>query len=146
MNQYILNLINYNILYNINLPTKITDYDYDPNRPTRRFISTLLHELHFYDKFNGVEIANLKFSSETCYKIKYGLSRMAEQIDSNYSRPLVLAIKDVYSNDMNTPSILSLFKHDNSIQLSILNNIDNRVLSFMDYEIFKIIKLLENEI
>lgn len=144
---YILNLENYNILYSINFPSKVTDYDYDPSRPNRRFISTLMHELHFYDKFTGIEIALLKFSSEICYKIRYGLIRMVEQNNEDYSRPLVLTIKDIYSNNMTIPSILSLFKtNNNSIQVSILNNIDNNTLSFMDYEVFKIIKLLENEI
>ena len=147
MSSYLLNLINYNILYIINLPTKVTDFDYDPSRPERRFISTLLHELHFYDKFTGIEVCVLKFSSEICYKIKYGLSKMISQESENLSRPLVLTIKDIYVNNMSTPSILSLFKMPNDlIQISILNNINNSTISFMNYEISKLIKLLENEI
>lgn len=147
MSRYVLNLINYDILYIIDLPTKVTDYDYDINKPDRRFISTLLHELRFYDKFNKVEIANLKFSSDVCYNIRYSLSKITEQINDSISRPLVLTVKDVYLNHMYTPSILSLFKNkDGSIQLSLLNNINNATLSFMDYEILKIIKLLKQEI
>ena len=102
MSYYTLNLINYDILYIINLPTKVTDYDYDINRPDRRFISTLLHELQVYDKFNKVEIANLKFSSDVCYNIRYSLSKITEQINDSISKPLILTVKDIYLNHIFT--------------------------------------------
>ena len=146
MSNYILRLINYNLLYKIDLPTKISDYDYDTDNSSRRFISTLLHELHFYDKIVNIEILKLNFSTDTCYNLKYCLTKLINNnLKSN--KPLLLTIKDIYLDNMYTPSILSIFKlPNNHIQISILNNKDKKVLVFNEYEIKKIINLLSIEI
>lgn len=144
---YKLKLINYNLIYNINMPTKITDYDYDDTIPERRFITTLLHNLSFYDNITGVKVLNLKFSTDTCYKLKYGLLQILQNEKQTNNKILLLTIKNIYSNDMMIPSIISLFKLPNNfIQISVLNNIDNNVITFSEYEVHKLIKLLSYEI
>lgn len=144
---YKLKLINYNLIYNIDMPTKITDYDYDDAIPERRFITTLLHNLSFYDNITGVKVLNLKFSTDTCYKLKYGLLQLLQNEKQTNNKILLLTLKNVYSNDMMTPSIISLFKLPNNfIQISVLNNIDNNVITFSEYEVHKLIKLLSYEI
>ena len=60
---------------------------------------------------------------------------------------LILTIKDIYANNMMTPSIISLFKLPNNlIQISVLNNINNSVITFTEFEINQLIKLLSYEI
>ena len=135
------------IYYTISLPTKISDYDYDPNNINRRFITTLLHDLIFCDRITNTKIVELKFSTDICDRLKYGLIKMVNKpVDEESSRPLILTIKDIYSNDMFTPSIVSLYKLPNKIQLSVLNNIDNNILIFHDMEVLELIKLLNVEI
>lgn len=145
--KYKLELLNYLIYYTISLPTKISDYDYDPNNINRRFITTLLHDLIFCDRITNTKIVELKFSTDICDRLKYGLIKMVDNpIDEESSRPLILTVKDIYSNDMFTPSIVSLYKLPNKIQLSVLNNIDNNILIFHDMEVLELIKLLNVEI
>ncbi len=145
--KYKLELINYIVYYTLAIPTKISDYDYDPTNINRRFISTLLHELSFYDRITNAKIVELKFSTDICNKIRSGFIRMiTDPMNEESVRPLILTIKDIYSNDMLTPSIISLFKSPDKIQLSILNNIDNNILIFQDIEVNELIKLLSIEI
>lgn len=145
MKGYCLKLINYDLIYSLNYPTKITDFDYDPSNPNRRFVSTLLHSLSIYDKFNDIELLNIKFSTDTCYKIKYGLTKIID--DNIINKPIFLTISDVYINDMNTPSVMALSKlNEEAIKISILNNINNNHIAFYNMEIPKIIKMLEYEI
>lgn len=146
-NIYKLKLMNYDLIYNIDIPTKISDYDYDDAIPERRFISTLLHSLSFYDNIIGIEVLNLKFSTDTCYKLKYGLLQILQNEKQTNNRLLILTIKDIYANNMMTPSIISLFKLPNNlIQISVLNNINNSVITFTEFEINQLIKLLSYEI
>ena len=146
-NIYKLKLMNYDLIYNIDIPTKISDYDYDDAIPERRFISTLLHSLSFYDNIIGIEVLNLKFSTDTCYKLKYGLLQFLQNEKQTNNRLLILTIKDIYANNMMTPSIISLFKLPNNlIQISVLNNINNSVITFTEFEINQLIKLLSYEI
>ena len=142
---YTLNLLNYNLLYEINLPSKITDYDYDTNNSSRRFISTLLHKLSFYDKITNIKILDLNFSTETCYNLKHGLIKLIDD-NSKSPKPFLLTIRDIYLDEMYIPSVLSMFKLPNNyIQISILNNINQKILIFNNYEIKELINLLNIE-
>lgn len=145
MKGYCLRLNNYQLIYTLEYPTKISDFDYDLDNPQRRFISTLLHTLFIYDKISNIELLNIKFSTDTCYQIIYALKTI---IDNNRkNKLLLLSVKNVYINDMMIPSILAISKlNDNIIKISALNNISDYHLNFNIIEIQKIIELLKYEI
>lgn len=55
-----------NVIHNISMPSKISDYDYDPTNIDRRFISTYLHTLTFLDAITGIELISFSFDSLLC--------------------------------------------------------------------------------
>lgn len=63
----------YTLKHEIELPSKMSDYDYDLARPNRRFLSTFLHKVIFCDKITGIEYLNMNFASEACACIIAGL-------------------------------------------------------------------------
>ena len=59
----------YRIDYIVEEPSKFSDYDYDPFRPERRYISTYIHKLVIYDNILNQKLLTVHFSSETCAEL-----------------------------------------------------------------------------
>ena len=139
---YRLELSNYNMEYFINYPSKAFDYDYDEER---RFVSTYIQGLIFYDKITNFKNIVIKFSPDVCYKFIYGLNQM---ISNGEKTPLLLTLKDVFINDRMFPSIITFYRFDNgNIQISILDQRNDKEYILLNIDdIEKIIKLLQIEI
>lgn len=139
---YELELSNYNIKYYIDLPSKASDYDYDDGK---RFISTFMHKLIFCDKITNFKNITMRFSTEVCCKIAYGLEMLVS--NNMKKRPLLITIKDIFVNDKMFPSIITLCRFENgNIQISILDLDDKEYVLLNNDDIEKIINLLKNDI
>ena len=138
--KYKLTLDNIVINYKIKEPSANMDYDYDPYNPTRRFISTYIHQLDFIDKYTEVEILSINFSSEVCATIIKNLYLIMIEGFT------LLTIQNVYCN--NKSGTLMLLKENDRYRINYSNNNeDNEGSSFIfsKVEIERLIILLESD-
>ena len=164
---------NYRITHSVAEPSKMSDYDYDPDKPYRRFVSTYLHTLKISDRITDQELISLKFSSETCAQIIIGLygvyfkkysyndaypispdpnmSSFLEEASSigrimNYGNITLTTINSVYINDSIRPGSLVISKNPNDVQFSVINA-GSPIINFNIYfdDAGNLLSLLERE-
>lgn len=148
---------NYRISHSIEEPSKMTDYDYDPSDPSRRFVSTYLHILEFFDIITNQKLISLKFSSETCAQIIVGLYGICFRNDSyrdaypinpdphmssvldeavslkkfiSHGNMVLTTISSIYIDNSIRSGAIILSKNQSDIQLSIINH-EAPVLNFI---------------
>lgn len=112
----------FNVDHYITAPSKSSDYDYDPSRPYRRFISTFLHHLEFRDIVVGNVLQEVMFSTEVALNIAgvikntIGGSRVSS------------SVRDIF-----IPGVV-----DSPVFLTLSRSEDYLVLTFMVIEKFMI--------
>lgn len=102
-------LTNYKMRYTLKEPSRTSDYDYDPDAPNRRFISTYVHELEILDKITDNQLIKINFASDTCGLLLSALYRL------NYtnSQDGVRTLRNIYLDGITAPpALLSIVKHD----------------------------------
>lgn len=82
----------YRVIHRVKEPSRVTDYDYDWRESDKRFITTYLHTLEFYDVLTNAKIYELNFSSETCAEILLTIYKvLAEAPDlANYHKTIIV--------------------------------------------------------
>lgn len=73
----------YRIIHSIKIPSRMSDYDYDDTNLSRRFISTYIHKLEFYDVMTGTKLYEFGFPSDACAEMIASLYKL--QYDSDYT-------------------------------------------------------------
>ena len=130
---------NYNVTHNLGVPSRLSDYDYDPSHPARRFLSTYIHEVTFSDPITGADLSSVVFGSLTCaelisglYEITYSPSPMAKAI----------TIEDVFPyKESSSTGIIILTRSNGITKLSICDFVTPTV-TFDIYRIDELIELL----
>jgi len=151
-------LSQYIVEHSISEPSKMSDYDYDPTRPERRFVTTYIHHLSFADKITGVPVLALSFPSETCANIiasLYGmlLSKNAQGVVPAYdmqraapytlANPIVLSIRNIFIEGKSIPSTGVITNINDHIRFTVASNGNTLCVSFTYDEADMLIKLLE---
>ena len=88
--------------HKVYLSSKISDYDYDPAHPDRRFISTYIHMITILDLLGG-EVITVKIESESMYKLITSLI-----FKSKYNNEGNIVSVGCYDNTYNYPYLLSV--------------------------------------
>lgn len=140
---------NYRISHSIEEPSEMSDYDYDPSRPLRRFISTYIHKVEFFDVVTDQRIISLSFSSETCAQFIVGLygvyfkrdntfndaypispdPTMSTVLDEaislrkfvNYGNILLTTVTPVFIDNSTRAGSVVISRNQDYVQLSIIN-------------------------
>ena len=136
VDSHMIRISDYNINHKILEPTEVSDYDYDPDNPNRRFLCTYIHKLEIQDRFTDEEIISINFSSEVCAEIVSHLYGILYSADPNISP----VIDNIYYDKSKYP-----------IQLAIVNQSFDRhhvrmKLSFIDNNIEIATLILDREL
>lgn len=117
--------------HKVYLSSKISDYDYDPEHPDRRFISTYIHEISVLDLLGG-EVITVKIESESMYdlitslifKSKYNKEGNIVQVgcyDNTYNYPCLLIVEGENNNTRITIKPSTLLDFNVGVTISIQN-------------------------
>ena len=135
---------NYKVNHKISVPSRVGDYDYDPNNPDRRFCSTYIHTLEFRDKITDQEVVTLIMSSEECANLISALYIIYYASTSNDSCAYTICY--VYKD--NIPCKLVACVVGPTMYFRIFTD-DGKtlvaLLSFAPLDTCKLISALENE-
>ena len=99
--------------HKVYLSSKISDYDYDPEHPDRRFISTYIHEISVLDLL-GTEVITVKIDSESMYKLITSLI-----FKSKYNQEGNVVRIACYDNTYNYPCLLTVEGKDDKTNIVI---------------------------
>lgn len=99
--------------HKVYLSSKISDYDYDPEHPERRFISTYVHMITILDLLGG-EVVTVKMESESMYKLITSLI-----FKSKYNQDGNIVSVGCYENTYNYPCQLSVEGENNKTNIII---------------------------
>lgn len=135
----------YLMTYTLKEPSRTSDYDYDPDHPGRRFVSTYVHELEILDKITNERLIKINFSSETC---GLWLSTLYRLLYTN-TQDVVRTIRSIYVDGNTTPAILSIVKNikdpANFLTFTFLHPKTRLSLNLNASEGADLINLLESE-
>lgn len=100
------------------LPTKSSDYDYDPNNPSKRFYYTILYDIVFKDKITNIESFRLLITLDTFADMMRSIYRLLDG-----SSRFISINNGIYATYLRQPCIMAISKSssDNTICMSILN-------------------------
>ena len=132
------------------LPSKASDYDYDPNNPSRRFYSTMFYEIIFLDSVTGIESFRLLMTSDSINKLCSGVKKIFEKkfkflsinnglYAAQTRQPCVMAIASYRSSSLSSITVLLNMKNQYSFTMTIhdvlelqkyLAEIDSNILQF----------------
>lgn len=121
-------LSEFEINHTILEPSRSSDYDYDPYNPERRFYSTLFHKLDFIDPIIQNTIISIYFPTEVAMCIIEAINRLSDNLvlDNNNpdipSRPVILTIRGIYTNNNLIPSITTICRINDMIRFTIITN------------------------
>ena len=136
--------VNYKVNHKISVPSRVGDYDYDPNNPDRRFVSTYIHTLEFRDKITDQEVITLTMSSEECANLISALYIIDYTSTNNDSCAYTICY--VYKDNIPCKLVactvlhcmyFRIFTEDGKTLIALLN--------FAPLDVSKLIAVLENE-
>ena len=135
----------YKIEHNLKEPSKMSDYDYDPNNIKRRFYSTFFTEADFKDPITDVEIVKLFFDLEVAGRLIVGLYDIMYK-ESNNPHPVIRTVKGVFVNDSSTPCMSVLSKSGQVFQVSFICEGEHITLTFINEDdLDKFIQVLQSD-
>jgi len=134
----------YIIEHEIKEPSKLSDFDYDPEDLGRRFISTYIHTLRFKDRITDAELVTIGFPSETCANIIVGI--MGTDAMSN-NHHLLSSVKGIFVNGSHKPGIMTISRiwNGDGITITILNNGETYRFDMDSKDVYKFVDLLETD-
>ena len=132
------------------LPSKASDYDYDPNNPARRFYSMVFYEIVFLDSVTETEVFRILMTSDSINRLCAGVKRIFEKkfkflsinnglYAAQTRQPCVMAIASFRSTPLSSITVILDMKHQFSFTMDIgdviklqksLADIDNNILQF----------------
>ena len=139
----------YRIVHLIKIPSRILDYDYDDTNLNRRFISTYIHSLEFYDAMTGTKLYEFSFPSDACaemiaslYKLQYDFNYIPNDfritIPSTPSVNLPLLVMFYLASNTSTPTMVMRITNSCTTCIDDLN-----IIFYGEQEINAFIDLLE---
>lgn len=141
----VLYLEKYFIEHDLRYPSKVSDYDYDPNNLNRRFVTTYIHYLIFKDTITNIEILSLKFTSEICARIISVLYQLSFDIEDTSNSTTVISINDIFIDGKNLPSTIIVSKVGNNVNISLAKSHETISISLNAIEVQEFISLLERD-
>ena len=99
--------------HKVYLSSKISDYDYDPDHPERRFISTYVHMITILDLLGG-EVVTVKMGSDSIYELITSLI-----FKSKYNQGGNIVSVRCYDNTYGYPYQLSIEGENDKINIII---------------------------
>lgn len=109
--------------HKVYLSSKISDYDYDPEHPERRFISTYIHMITILDLLGG-EVITVKMESESMYKLITSLI-----FKSKYNQEGNIVSVGCYDNTYNYPCLLMVEGEGDKTHITI------KPLTLLDFNV-----------
>ena len=109
--------------HKVYLSSKISDYDYDPEHPERRFISTYIHMITILDLLGG-EVITVKMESESMYKLITSLI-----FKSKYNQEGNIVSVGCYDNTYNYPCLLMVEGEEDKTHITI------KPLTLLDFNV-----------
>jgi len=135
----------YDVFHAVLEPSQMSDYDYDPNRPDRRFYSTYMHSLHFNDGVTDAEILGVEFTSEVWANILSTIYRIAYGTDGSF--PVLNSIDGVrLENYPACRCVMLIYRNpavDHNIHIDFVSKDTTWNFNFTQDDIGKLLEILE---
>lgn len=135
----------YDVFHTVLEPSRMSDYDYDPDSPDRRFYSTYMHSLHFNDSITESAILGVEFTSDVWAEILSNIYRITFGVDGSF--PVLSTINNVrLENNPLTRSDMLIYRNpavDYFIHMDFVCSDKRWELNFTQEDIEKLLTILE---
>lgn len=121
-------LKDFEINHSVLEPSRSSDYDYDPDNPTRRFYSTFFHKAEFRDPIIQNVVIILYFPTEVAMSIIESINRLSDNLglDNNNpdipSKSVILTVRGIYTNNNLIQSLMVMGRINEIIRCTIITN------------------------
>lgn len=145
--EFYLRTSRYKIFHKVEIPTRITDYDYDSEG--NRYITSYLHTLEFKDALTGAKLFEFSFPSDACAEmILILLKLITNSVRPHESTSVMIPTGSTEMIYMNV--VFTYGFHEETLTMRIMNScstlIDSpRFIFTGEEEISALVNLLEVE-